>query len=502
MEVLGTCLGFCDYSTLLAARLSSSSLKRGTAYAVQALLRLEIDSAGKWAPRLSRYFYLTCVHFSDLSQRLVDGLVEYHYPTSPMINIKSARIDRSIELTFRKLLGNLKVLSLNETTATDKVLQTVFPAAPKLQRVELRRTKVADAAIISLAQSCLDLSSIEISETSVTDAAIAALAKHCPNLEVLIALNTKLTDESLRCLAHCEPMNLIVLQLGRNVTDEGLKALAQKSGLMLKDFLVASPKVTSSGIEALAASTPQLECLSISGTQVNDQGICAVASVCRKLKKLDFSWTNTGDTALEGLGLNSSTLEDLRCPRQITDKGLLAITQSFPNLRHISVGGSKVTDASLEPLLRRSIRQLETLAIGGTQITDGLFRRLFGAPSVQQERLAAPVLRFLDLSWTAVGDEAIMCIVSASPAVEHLDLWGTQLTDAGLEAIAPLVSNLQNIALANTKVTDDGILALSKHTPNLTTLNANFTKVTPAGLSCVMQSLNKVVPVRSLPFGF
>ena len=101
--------------------------------------------------------------------------------------------------------------------------------------------------------------------------------------------------------------------------------------------------------------------------------------------------------------------------KQVTDAGLAHVAE-LPNLRHLTLGGTAVTD--LAPLAR--LTALETLQLQGARVTDA------GLAALAQ----LPNLRTVDLMWTPTGDGAIAAL-AGKPALGDFRS-GMQVTDRGL----------------------------------------------------------------------
>jgi len=139
----------------------------------------------------------------------------------------------------------------------------------------------------------------------------------------------------------------------------------------------------------------------------------------------------------------------------------------LPQLQHLNLSGTQVTDAEL-PVLA-ALTQLQDLDLSSTQVTDA------GLPVLA----ALTQLQDLDLSNTQVTDAGLP-VLRALTQLQALYLFNTSVTDAGLSALAVL-TQLRDLDLRGTEVTDAGLSALAVLT-QLRYLNLRHTEVTDAGL--------------------
>jgi hypothetical protein len=139
------------------------------------------------------------------------------------------------------------------------------------------------------------------------------------------------------------------------------------------------------------------------------------------------------------------TLED--CP--VTDKGLFAV--SLPNLVHLDISGTFITDRSLAHVSKVAI--LESLQANRTDITDAGIVALAGLQN----------LHTLSLRNTAITDESVSTL-SQLKSLVFLDISQTSITDKSIAELAKLKDmNMLNLPNA---VSGDAIRALHEKLPN------------------------------------
>jgi hypothetical protein len=149
----------------------------------------------------------------------------------------------------------------------------------------------------------------------------------------------------------------------------------------------------------------------------------------------------------------------------------LACLDRFPDLRYLSLGGSKgVTDVGLAHAAKAS--ELEQLWLSGTSVSDAGLVHLRGLKALWHLDLGGTritdagiaklrhlsCLEVLDVPETGI-DDAGLAIIAHLTNLERLNLNGTRISDAGLEHLVSL-KKLDDLLLRRTAVTEAGILRL------------------------------------------
>jgi beta-lactamase regulating signal transducer with metallopeptidase domain/Leucine-rich repeat (LRR) protein len=172
------------------------------------------------------------------------------------------------------------------------------------------------------------------------------------------------------------------------------------------------------------------------------------------------------------------TAIDFGGSRSIQDQDLLLLS-SFPNVRTIGVGRTRITDAGLENLAQfeksrttaaDSSSALTTLYIDNTAITDSGLKSLGDLPK----------LSTLGLGHTRITDTGLEAVRQLGK-LTHLYIDNTGITDAGLPRLSNL-ANLNTLGLGHTAITDAGLKTVSEF-KKLTHLYLDNTKITDAGLA-------------------
>jgi hypothetical protein len=226
-----------------------------------------------------------------------------------------------------------KVRYGNDRTDTDEALRTVV-AFPRLHELYLHKGQATDEGLKTL-PALKDLRVLLIWDAEqVTDAGAKCLA-NLTKLQKLWILNGRLGDPSLEVFGRLRMLEHLGLQ-GNAISDEGLKHLAGMTQLRTLWVGMGRGRITDAGVASLAGLTA-LEELDLQGSRLSDAGVAAL----KPLKQL-------------------STL-------------YLAGDQE--------AGASRVTDASIEPLL--GFTKLQYLVVQNTWITAGGVKRLLDLPALK-----------------------------------------------------------------------------------------------------------------------
>lgn len=210
--------------------------------------------------------------------------------------------------------------------------------------------------------------------------------------------------------------------------------------------------------------------------------------------------------SLRWVALNGTRITDAALPRlerrsgmerlwlndtEVTDAGMKHV-MGMPDLTYLFLGGTRVSDAGLAHL--GGLTSLERLDLSRLNVTDAGMRHLEGLVGLERLFLDAtepsdagmqhlarlPNLKFLSLRGTEVGGAGMQHLQTVA-SLEYLFLDGTRVADAGMRHVGRL-SNLESLSLANTYVGDAGVSHLSGLI-NLQSVSLSGTHVGDAGLN-------------------
>ncbi len=241
-----------------------------------------------------------------------------------------------------------------------------------------------------LAAEIRDLEWLDLDFTGFTDADASTLEFH-PNLKRLgVSANPGLTDEGLKSIAKLTSLEHLDLS-GTGVSDQGLRVVA---GL------------------------PKLQTLVLDRTTINSDSLIYLQPL-QSLRILHLWSTSVDDAGLEAIGeirsLESIVLNDT----QVRGPGLAALA-TLPKLRLLNLGACPLEDGSG----LAKLKQVSNLGITEGQISPGVLSHVGEMDN----------LRFLILNGSAVGDEHLLELASATQ-LTLLALGKTNASEASLREL-------------------------------------------------------------------
>ncbi|XP_018097789.1 uncharacterized protein LOC108705424 isoform X2 [Xenopus laevis] len=275
-----------------------------------------------------------------------------------------------------------------------------------------------------------------------------------------------LNDNNLVSIGHHHPESLKLNHChdsGQCITDEGLRKLFQNCKDSLKDL-----KITNT-----------------SGARFEGDAILFHASIyCRKLTSVDISWTAA------------------------TDKGVIAVIESSPQVQNLSVNGCKITDHTITALVKKHSRSLVKLEVFGchavtarclcTVVTECVYLqclnigRLPKVTDVCLAKIASNLNRLTMLNVTGlnvVRDRSVHHIVKQCLKLENLTLSScSQVTDVSLVEISTYLPTIKYLDVSGCKkVSDIGIQALARSCKQICHLDLSSTGTGKRGV-CLLAS--------------
>ena len=229
----------------------------------------------------------------------------------------------------------------------------------------------------------------------------------------------------------------------------------------LRQLLCVRCQLDRDGFRRLGA-LQQLELLQLEGTPVTDDDLVHLRD-CPELTHLGLNSTAITDRGLESLAklhLQQLDVSDT----EITNAGLAHLAP-LP-LQGLRINATSISDAGLALL---SALPLTTLSANDTNITGSGLIHLAGMPLEQLSLAGTPVsdahlaelaacssLRVLDLSATGVTDAGLTHL--ATMHLTQLNLAHTPISDAGLRLLQPLP--LKSLMVSGTAITADSVTIL------------------------------------------
>ncbi|KAL2609041.1 hypothetical protein R1flu_027614 [Riccia fluitans] len=325
----------------------------------------------------------------------------------------------------------------------------------------------------------------------VSDIGLTAIGMSCGALRRLSLWHClSVGDEGLIAIGRgCRLLEKVHLLKCPGIGDAGLKTVAEGCPLLSNVNLDSCKRIGNEGLKSIGRSSSNLIALSISNCDVGSEGIVAVVSGCRKLKKMKLERVNINDTGLE----QSPCLQELRdlgissC-KGLSDRALQVIGESCKQLRVFSLLNCDAASDTGLKAMTKSCLALESLQIEGCSgITHiGLKAalanrggelktlRLNNCSGVRDKGLTSSdflltcnALKSLSITnCIGVGSVCLEMVGRSCPALEELDLTGlTGVSDRGLKALLEqgVGMQLRKLNLSGcVKVTDIGVYAVAR----------------------------------------
>ena len=282
-------------------------------------------------------------------------------------------------------LTQLKRLSLVRTAVTNDGLAHLAHL-PRLGTLILNSSyHVTDEGLDTLARF-ESLEELSLLDTTVTLPALIALSSQHDTLQInsphgvlgnrkLALSGTEITDAGLLRLHNAQ--GLQGLELPRRITDRGFRHLHQLADL--KYLVAAGTAITDQGLKELLNHTDALSELDLSGcSRLTDNGLAVLATL-PNLTQLKLDQTAAGPQLLQDLANNSQLeLVSLDGCRAVNDRAIEKLLGSHVHtrLRFLRLSGTRITNASVEPLARNQLPALKGLDLQNTRVTSDLASRL------------------------------------------------------------------------------------------------------------------------------
>ncbi|RHZ84962.1 hypothetical protein Glove_74g162 [Diversispora epigaea] len=283
-------------------------------------------------------------HYHSITHKLIGSIVNY----CPNI----------IHLDFKKSVG-----------VSDKTLIKIASSYPNLKYLNLwDNGAISDRGLCEIVQTCNKLEYLNISYCrSITDKSLIAIAESCRNLrEFYFNEAYWITDKTIsRILNSCSNLRCLGIPYSRGKIKDDSTLVQTHLKLEYLDFAHVMAFRNDSLIVAIIRSSPNLKHFNISGNDIGDEVIEALAHKCHELEYLD----------LGGCGF-------------ITEPSICNVIRSCPKLQHLNLGFCNISNTTIEEIAR-SCPNLKYLGLEGCEnISEKLVKRL--NPSMHIENYDSP----------------------------------------------------------------------------------------------------------------
>lgn len=419
---------------------------------------------------------------SPLIQRITD------LPKQPFIlkTISFEKVDlRQVDLSIIGQSRGITSITINNCQLTDNQFSQIIANKPKLTALLLFSNQLTNSGLIHT-NDYHNILYLYLADNQITDAGLSVF-NQCTEIKILSLSKLKVTHQALETFANCKQLFRLHID-GTLIGDEAIERIYTWKELI--DLNLTGAKFTKEGINKLAERLPSMRILAdgylipprisplseysmathfhASGGKVfmdySGSPILQAKDIKPDMKLTRFDASNY--IALKPNDycyLNAcSYLETVELGSTIATDQVFEWLGNSPNLKHLSVHKTKITDAGLKKFPQ--LKKLLSLDIHGTAITDD------GLKALQN----ATALNTLNLYSNKITDVGIAHL-SQLTELQELDLGLCQISDMGVKQLKDL-RKLKNLNLAGTKISDD-VLPTLLNFNNLQTINVSNTKL-------------------------
>nr|CAG8444472.1 7869_t:CDS:2 [Entrophospora candida] len=257
-------------------------------------------------------------------------------------------------LSYKKIKGivnscpNIIHLDLDYTAGFGyKALIMVAKSYPNLKYLNLREAGlITDESLCVIAKLCNKLEYLNISNcVEITQKSLFEVARLCQNLEELyFAEGDGITDKSINYIINqCSKLRCLDIAYSGVEIEDSSMMIQKRLNIEYLNFANLMGPRNDNLILAIIRSSPNLKHFDISGNNIGDDVIEAVAHTCHKLEYLDLS----------------------RC-YFITNSSICNVIRSCPKLQHLGLGSCKISKATIREITR-SCPNLKYLDLEGVK---------------------------------------------------------------------------------------------------------------------------------------
>lgn len=175
----------------------------------------------------------------------------------------------------------------------------------------------------------------------------------CSRIRSLDFRYSGLTDKTTNLIENCVKMNHVDFTETK-LTDKGIEAMPPLSELL--SVRLKSTAITDNGLAQLVNKFPELNSIDVCDTAITDKGIEHLSKL-HQLGILNVALTKVTDSGVEALARTAPRVSSLNLSGlPITDKSLKTIATLMPNMQHLLLAQTQVTDEGLKKL--KSLRML------------------------------------------------------------------------------------------------------------------------------------------------
>ena len=245
------------------------------------------------------------------------------------------------DLILKRLLGCFSKLQTFEGL-TDKGVQCLSLAFPRLLRLSLRDRKVNAPLLASLCSHFTQIKQLDLTDCNeLNEGSFFPLAKMTTleelNLQYCKIGNAELKQIGVNCLA----LKKLDCSLCTNLNDSGFLVLS--NCVSLQDLNLTRTAISDVGVQAITFHCTQLQSLKLSQcSNLSNDGF--IGWQCKELQKIDLRKTSIGDTGIMELVSCCQNLESVNLTScgKITDEGCSELLK-LNKLRHVSLAQCNIS---------------------------------------------------------------------------------------------------------------------------------------------------------------
>lgn len=281
----------------------------------------------------------------------------------------------------------------NCTGVGDDTLIHLSSNCPNLRKIFLTGCNlITDSGILALAHNCNVLKTVSIPSKNISEAAMITLVQNNPRIRQLCAYSIAVTQNTMDAISNgCPDLQTFIVdeaslendqRSSDDVLTDKMVHILARGCRKLRDLTLRYNQVlvTNRGLGSLAENCLNLESFVIDycdSSGITDNGVCAMAQLCRNLKCLNISNGIITDVSLVVIAAHLPCLEDLSLEfSDISDLGILAVMSKCEKISSLIVhnstrsGEDRITDRSALVLAKFASCDFRSLGLGFADITN------------------------------------------------------------------------------------------------------------------------------------
>uniref|UniRef100_A0A7S1R2H0 F-box/LRR-repeat protein 15-like leucin rich repeat domain-containing protein n=1 Tax=Neobodo designis TaxID=312471 RepID=A0A7S1R2H0_NEODS len=364
------------------------------------------------------------------------------------------------------------------------VTREIIAAAPSLESLSVCGAQQLTVEALAGVESLPQLRELSVADSAFVDpnAALtraAAITVHLESLNLNGVVSVR-DDVLLAVAASCPNLRCLTMRDMRSVSPRALAAITRCARLTHLDVTCCWANFSEDDVAAIGSGCPSLRVLILGRCHgVTASSLDAISSGCADLRRLDVNHTEVCDEALASVAQRCPMLQHLDVSfTEVTDTGVRAVAAGCPHLSALYINGLEVTEIAISAIAR-SCPQLQTLEADSGSVTDAALNEI---------SRCCPFFESLSIVQGDVTDDGVIAFSCGCPRLRSLTIdFVDNVTDRGIIAIAERCPRLEVFSAVASNLTDAGLTAIANGCPRLRSLNLKFchTNVTDAGIAAV-----------------